>query len=99
MPVKDRHRGHHCGRSGFMAQVQGNRNWGLLRLSKLALKENPRHTQSFFFIHRLTKHILIHLFFVTCVQKEPRQEFWKTRSPVLAVWMPLHPEQVSVAEG
>lgn len=80
-----------------MAQVGGNRSLGILRLSELALKENPRHTQSFFFIHRLTKHILIHLFFVTCVQKEPRQEFWKTsRSAALAVWMALHPEQQSV---
>lgn len=67
-----------CNRSGFVTQAQCHRSWVLWRLSEFALKENSWHTQTFFFIHRLTKHIFIHHFFITCVQKEPSQELWKT---------------------
>jgi hypothetical protein len=68
------------------SQTQGCRAWVLWRLSKFALKENPWHTQAFFFIHCLSKHILIHHFFITRVHKELSQEFCKTTRSSLKVW-------------
>ena len=65
-------------RSGLMIKAQDHRRWILRRLLKFALKENSRHTQAFFFIHRLSKHILVYHFFITCVHKELGQECCKT---------------------
>lgn len=73
-------------RSGLVTQAPCHMSLVLWRLSEFALKENSRHTQAFFFIHRLTKHILVHHFFITCVYKELGQEFCKTgRSTALSM--------------
>lgn len=73
-----------------MTWAQGHGSWVLRTLSEFALKENSWNAQAFFFVHRLTKHILIHHFFITCVRKEPSQEFCKaSRSTMLTVSITL----------
>lgn len=58
------------GGAALAAQACSSRVWALRRLAEFALKKDSWHTQAFFLIHRLSKHILVQHFFVTRVCEE-----------------------------